>query len=103
MRIGHHEKDFLRISETLWETSFGDPRGPSRTKYTGKLKGDYSWPFSITLPREVPIEQKLAKNFKLNRIETLPPSLHGLAWGSAINYSLTVNIKRRGILRSGNS
>ncbi|EJD00901.1 uncharacterized protein FOMMEDRAFT_141671 [Fomitiporia mediterranea MF3/22] len=106
VRAGHSETNFFHISETLWKNSFGDPRSSDeqgRAKHTGKLIGVYSWSFSIRLPHEIPIEPKLAKELKLNRIEHLPPSLHGLGWNSLINYRLTVNIRKQGIFRSVNS
>ncbi|RDB25885.1 hypothetical protein Hypma_006734 [Hypsizygus marmoreus] len=48
---------FLDIATNLWSQSLGDPRNPSSVpsdiKFTDKLRGDYCWPFSIPLPREV--------------------------------------------------
>jgi len=57
---------FLDVSKTLWSQSEGDPRHvdpydrdsssaatSTPTKFTGKLQGDYTWPFSIDLPKEV--------------------------------------------------
>ena len=103
MRTLNKEIDFFRVSKTLWDSSFGDPRSPNRsngTKYKGKLEGAYSWPFSLVLPQEITIDPKVTKELKLNRMERLPPSLDGLGLNSVINYSLAVNIRRRGLLKA---
>lgn len=47
---------FLDISTPLWLKGMPNPRddptGPA-SQYHGKLSGDYHWPFSISLPKEV--------------------------------------------------
>ncbi|KAI0074262.1 hypothetical protein K474DRAFT_1601787 [Panus rudis PR-1116 ss-1] len=47
---------FLDTSRELWSVSMGDPSNPvtnAPVKYTGKLRGNYRWPFSISIPAHV--------------------------------------------------
>ncbi|KAL5508511.1 hypothetical protein ACEPAH_6130 [Sanghuangporus vaninii] len=102
VRALHRETNFFRVSETLWDSSFGDPRSPNQhngMKFKGKLEGTYSWPFSIVLPREITPDAKLLRELRLNHSELLPPSLDNLGLNSVINYRLIVNIKKRGLLK----
>ncbi|KAL5530469.1 hypothetical protein ACEPAF_6727 [Sanghuangporus sanghuang] len=102
VRALHRETNFFRVSETLWDSSSGDPRSPNQhngMKFKGKLEGSYSWPFSIVLPREITPGAKLLRELRLNRSELLPPSLDNLGLNSVINYRLIVSIKKRGLLK----
>lgn len=97
---------FFSKSETLWTSSFGHPHASSeqsRMKYTGKLKGNFSWPFSISIPHEAAFSDKVAKKLRLKPVETLPPSLQGSGWNSAITYRLIVNIRKSGVFSSNSS
>ncbi|KAJ6508090.1 hypothetical protein DFH09DRAFT_1199322 [Mycena vulgaris] len=46
---------FLDSKHTLWSAAEGDPNAPENSAKSSavKLKGDYSWPFSIELPATV--------------------------------------------------
>ena len=58
---------FIDISEMFWSRFEGDLRNvnfhegsssmviPTSPKFNGKLQGDYTWPFSIDLPKEVSV------------------------------------------------
>lgn len=103
---GHDEKQFFQLVKTLWNASMGDPHSPDpehRVKYNGKLQGVLSWPFSLELPPQVAIEEKVARTFNLNPVERLPPSLAGQGWHPTINYRIVVNVRRHGILRPDSS
>lgn len=45
---------FLERSSTIWSQAMGDPRESvaTMTKFTGKLKGKYCWPYCIDMPKE---------------------------------------------------
>ncbi|KAJ7779258.1 hypothetical protein B0H16DRAFT_1502076 [Mycena metata] len=44
--------NFFHTQKFVWRTSMGDPRAPSASgeEWQEKLHGEYSWPFSVTLP-----------------------------------------------------
>ena len=66
------------------------PDGSKVTKFT---KGKYSWPFSLTLPSEVELQdQKTMKKF------SLPTSFSERASTVYLDYKLTVTVKR-GLLK----
>ncbi|KAK7016287.1 hypothetical protein R3P38DRAFT_3203434 [Favolaschia claudopus] len=50
---------FIDVQTTLWSRSMGDPRKPSsdgsNSKWNEKLKGNYVWPFSVSLPPTITI------------------------------------------------
>ncbi|KAI5122160.1 hypothetical protein M0805_007059 [Coniferiporia weirii] len=101
---GHDEIVFLHLSETLWDKSKGDPRSSAndlRTEmnYTEKLKGLYSWPFSIAFTPEVVVNDKLANVLGLDSVERLPPNLSDIGRGPTISYRLILDVKRHGALK----
>lgn len=105
---GMDEKPFFVVSETLWDQSSGNPSDPpgsstTQSKHTEKLSGRYVFPFSITLPSNISISGRQAKDLGLSGNERLPPSLSGRGWHSFINYELSVHIKRSGTLRVSSS
>ena len=68
---GDQNLKFLEVSHKLWSPSDGHPRNTfdisgghlspstSRTssgaKFSGKLQGEYTWPFSLDMPSEVSV------------------------------------------------
>lgn len=51
-----NQTTFVDECTTLWSKEMGDPRYPdssSNGRYSGKLMGSYTFPFSITLPSTV--------------------------------------------------
>ncbi|KAJ7779257.1 hypothetical protein B0H16DRAFT_1448743 [Mycena metata] len=71
--------NFFHTQKFVWRTSMGDPRAPSASgeEWQEKLHGEYSWPFSVTLP-ELPagpdgerfhLPHTLAKRFTTTSIE----------------------------------
>lgn len=81
----------------------GDPRSSVQlveTPFTDKLSGNYFWPFSITLPYNIQLSEKEAKEINLAVNERLPPTLADRGWHSCINYQITVNIARSGFFQT---
>lgn len=102
---GFEEVLFMEQSETLWDTSRGDPRSPDsrlRTSYSDKLRGSYSWKFSISLPSKIIVNDKTRKKIGISGTESLPPYFSGARGNTTINYRLTLRIKRRGPLKPVN-
>jgi hypothetical protein len=97
----HDAQVFLDKMTLLWNRSMGNPRLPSCSsesppKFTSKLLGDYYWPFSIHLPREVTLwsaEGLGEQNFRL------PETFMERLTRASVHYEMTVLITR-GILRS---
>ncbi|GLB40289.1 hypothetical protein LshimejAT787_0801600 [Lyophyllum shimeji] len=79
--VGQEENRFLEMSETLWT-----PSGTS-----AKLNGRHSWPFNITLPREVAMSVTKGREGRKYR---LPPNFTEKASPAYIDYRLVVTIKR---------
>lgn len=102
-RLEH--KTFLTTSETVWDSSKGDPRSPTPTPkpYTKKLQGTYSWPFTMNIPQKVYRTTKHAKALMLQPIEDLPPYFDGKGWRPSIIYELSLDVKRSGPFRLGST
>ncbi|KDR78970.1 hypothetical protein GALMADRAFT_154856 [Galerina marginata CBS 339.88] len=102
--------NFLNLTCSLWSPSSGEPRNDlaandssappinnssravgAATRFTGKLHGEYSWPFSIPLPKEVVLpsgKEKEQKSF------TLPQTFNERHARGSINYEMSVRISR---------
>jgi len=77
--VGQDEDLFLKEEQTLWTGS--------------KLIGKYSWPFTFTLPKEVPV-----KDTDKTGTFRLPPNYTERASPAYIDYRLIVTV-RRGFLK----
>jgi hypothetical protein len=73
----------------------GDPRSPttgsSQEKYSGKLQGNYEWPFSLKLPKEVALPvgpQTALQAFHL------PQTFLERYARASVQYNLVVSITR---------
>ncbi|KIM40547.1 hypothetical protein M413DRAFT_412501 [Hebeloma cylindrosporum] len=95
---------FLHISKTLWSQSEGDPRSgnspaggsssvaPSTPpKFSGKIQGDYTWPFSIDLPKEVLVP---CGNRNEPQVFTLPETFNERHTRASITYDVSVRFVR---------
>ncbi|KAA1477189.1 hypothetical protein DENSPDRAFT_884883 [Dentipellis sp. KUC8613] len=80
--VGQRLEIFMETSQTLW------------SQPSGKLQGNHTWPFSITLPREIAISE--SRNAP-PRVYQLPPRFSERGSLAHIDYKLFVTI-RRGIL-----
>jgi len=84
--VGQEEQLFINAETDLWTPSMALPDGSKVTKFA---KGKYSWPFSLTLPSEVELQdQKTKKKF------SLPPSFSERASTGYVDYKLIVTVKR---------
>ncbi|KAL5508492.1 hypothetical protein ACEPAH_6111 [Sanghuangporus vaninii] len=105
---GYEAKTFLQVSETIWDSTMGDPRStillPHGADHSGKLHGKYSWSFKFEFPKTVRLTGKDEKRLvhDARNGERLPPSLRGSHGGARIGYEIIVRVKRPG-LRIGNS
>jgi hypothetical protein len=84
--VGQEEELFLDITEPVWT-----PASPRE----GKVVGQHTFPFSITIPRDVmiaPVPKAAPKSFPL------PPTFSERASPAYIDYKLFVTV-RRGRLR----
>ena len=97
---------FYSESKILWKSPDYDlptPRifGIGRTKAhcDTKLAGRYVWPFTFSMPHEFEVRKVVARQYKLQSSEVMPPTLGGNAGNSSIDYQITVDVKRRGILQ----
>ncbi|KIM40545.1 hypothetical protein M413DRAFT_445989 [Hebeloma cylindrosporum] len=92
---------FIEISRTLWTQSDGAPKNARASdisysqgggKFTGKLKGEYIWPFSIDLPKEVMLPSGIGSN----KVEAFPPpqTFNERKTLASINYEIYVRVAR---------
>lgn len=83
---------FLNQSSTLWTNSTGDSRRPrkSDTAFDGKLHGDYEWPFSIALPKEVSVQVGPNES----KVFRLPHTFLESTARATIQYEIMVHIAR---------
>lgn len=102
-------RTFLELTHTLWSPSQGDPRysidrdgssssNPSSVNivnvpslFAGKLQGEYTWPFSIDLPKEVFITS--GRDKKLQSFP-LPQTFNERYARGSIDYELVLRISR---------
>lgn len=98
-------KRFLTVSETVWNSSRGDPHSPnpSQKAFTKKLLGSYSWPFALNLPEKIYRTTKHSKTLMLQPIENVPPYFDGKGWRPSIHYELSLDVKRSGPFRLGST
>jgi hypothetical protein len=96
---------FVDVSKTLWSQTEGEPTninpcdGGSSSltssappKFTGKLQpGDYSWPFSIDLPKEVLVA---CGNRNEPQVFTLPQTFVERHTRPSIRYEFSVRFTR---------
>ncbi|EJD00886.1 uncharacterized protein FOMMEDRAFT_147591 [Fomitiporia mediterranea MF3/22] len=106
---GYDAKTFLHVSETLWDSSMGDPRSSGMflsqgADHPGKLNGKYAWSFKIDFPRtlEMTTKQEKRASHGARSGARLPPSLRGSHGKARIGYEVCVRLKRPG-WRFGNS
>lgn len=85
--VGQEEELFLNITYDIWNPALGHPTDDKASP--SKLKGQYSWPFSIHLPSETTV--KGAKNKSLFN---LPPTFTERASPAYIDYKIVVTVKR---------
>ncbi|TFK44167.1 hypothetical protein BDQ12DRAFT_640627 [Crucibulum laeve] len=87
---------FLNHSITLWSKASGDPRDtlPSATKFEGRLKGDYSFPFSFPFPTDI----GTAGGGRLVQWSPTPQTFLERGTGVSVQYELILRISH-GMLR----
>ncbi|KAJ7158492.1 hypothetical protein C8R46DRAFT_1002107 [Mycena filopes] len=89
---GPQDKDrvyFLDTSTPLWLKGMPNPSGASVSN--GKLSGDYHWPFSISLPKEVTLADSTGKKATTYH---LPQSFLERTSRASVYYELFVHIAR---------
>ncbi|EPQ52772.1 hypothetical protein GLOTRDRAFT_132008 [Gloeophyllum trabeum ATCC 11539] len=76
---------FLELTEALWTRR-------QQEDTPGSLVGHHSWPFSVKLPREVPLRLKDKADSTIYR---LPPSFSEKGWNAmlTIEYRILVHVK----------
>ncbi|KAF7374624.1 hypothetical protein MSAN_00347200 [Mycena sanguinolenta] len=88
---------FLDISTPLWLKGMPNPRdsnaGPSDSKFNGKLSGDYHWPFSISLPKEVTLPDPTRRHGEV-RTYKLPQTFLERTTRATVFYELCVHVAR---------
>jgi hypothetical protein len=92
---------FLDQSSVLWSKSMGNPVNPRSHRqgdYNGKLRGEYVWPISISLPKSVSLPNGSGGGCQEYR---LPQTFVEPNTRASIEYSFTVRISRSK-LRSDN-
>ncbi|KAJ6623972.1 hypothetical protein B0H10DRAFT_760842 [Mycena sp. CBHHK59/15] len=85
----HEMYTFIDVPTTLWSRSMGDPRNPgsasNETKWTEKLRGQYVWPFSISVPPTVSLRDEVFR---------LPPTFFERHTRAQIEYEISVRFTR---------
>ena len=85
--VGQEEELFLNITHDIWNPALGHPTDDKASP--SKLKGQYSWPFSIHLPTETTVN-----GFKNKSLFNLPPTFTERASPAYIDYKIVVTVKR---------
>ncbi|KAJ7126754.1 hypothetical protein C8R44DRAFT_617260 [Mycena epipterygia] len=88
---------FLDTSTPLWVKGMPNPRDsdPAATpSYHGKLSGDYHWPFSISLPKEVALPDPSGKPPGALKTYHLPQTFLERTTRASVYYELFVHIAR---------
>ena len=92
---------FVEVSSTLWSPVMGNPRLSSITgsnpdvnvaKFTSKLEGEYTWDFSLDLPKEVVVSSGPHSNER--QAFSLPQTFYEHHTRVRIAYEVAVRIVR---------
>lgn len=101
--------NFLDISQTLWSQSDGAPRNATSdhdsslppgaeqppSQFTGKLQGEYLWPFAIDLPRKVNLSLEGKSDGRGASGSFAPPqTFNERNVRAGINYEISIRIAR---------
>lgn len=81
---------FLTLSQQLWSVEMGDPAPHRGTTFSGRLIGDYQWPFSFSVPPNVEFNNA-SGNREMYRV---PPSFSERLTRVHIQYQLIARIRR---------
>ena len=81
-------KVFTEFSKVIFDAS----NNPNARK----LKGNYSWLFSLPLERQINPDANISKQLHIAGNETLPPTFGGRGAQSDIDYHFGVCVKRSG-------
>ncbi|KIM27491.1 hypothetical protein M408DRAFT_16577 [Serendipita vermifera MAFF 305830] len=102
LSVGGDQAPFLELSQTLWSASMGHPstvtaaaggasdHSQRTSPFTGKLSGNYSWPFSIALPGHVFITDSQGHSATV----PLPPTFAPKGVPSFIDYKIQVLVQK---------
>ncbi|KJA20578.1 hypothetical protein HYPSUDRAFT_216949 [Hypholoma sublateritium FD-334 SS-4] len=101
---GEKNYTFFNHTETLWSQDYGKPDNSStdsrvtllRSAYKGQLQGEYTWPISVTLPKEVeftPAHESAPRTFPL------PHSFNERFIRATISYTASIKFNRFGFLK----
>ena len=81
---GFESKTFMHVSETLWDSSMGNPseegaffQNSASAEHSRKLHGKYSWSFKLVLPRTLEMSAKEETKLGIGSLggARLPPTL----------------------------
>ncbi|KAF8206140.1 hypothetical protein K438DRAFT_2013934 [Mycena galopus ATCC 62051] len=87
---------FLDVTTPLWLKGMPNPRDSnpgSRSQFNGKLSGDYHWPFSISLPKEVTLPDPAGHQGAV-RTYQLPQTFLERTTSVSVLYELYVHVAR---------
>ena len=85
--MGQEEELFLNLTHDIWNPTLGHPTDDKASP--SKLKGRYSWPFSIHLPTETTVQGS-----KVKSLFSLPPTFTERASPAYVDYKIVVTVKR---------
>lgn len=94
---GPQNKDrlyFLDTSTPLWVKGMANPRDSDPVAHHGQLSGDYHWPFSISLPKEVTLPDPSGKPPGALKTYHLPQTFLERTTRASVYYELFVHIAR---------
>ncbi|KAF8181275.1 hypothetical protein BJ912DRAFT_1062143 [Pholiota molesta] len=101
--------NFLDISQTLWSQSDGAPRNATAdhdsslppaaeqppSKFTGKIQGEYLWPFAINFPRKVNLSlERKSDGRDVSEPFAPPQTFTERNVRGGINYEISIRIAR---------
>ncbi len=87
----HDTSTFLHISEQLWPHSPGSETDQRNRQHAKKLRGEFSWPFSIHLPGQIKVYSMATGT---EEAYLLPPAFSGRWDRVTINYRIQACIGR---------
>lgn len=81
-------KVFTRFTKVVFDAN--------DTPGSRKLKGKYTWTFSLPIERQINPPPEIVKQLNISGDESLPPNVGGKGSQSEIEYYLGVSVKRGG-------
>ena len=89
-------KKFFVREQVLYDATSAEAQ--SMRDKSGKLVGSFSWPFTFKLEGKFTVEPAMSEKLRLLKEEAFPPNFRDKAGHASLDYKISVEVKRSGLL-----